>query len=238
MSDYAPEVSPELLAGFLDEAPEYLSILDEGLMAFEEKAGAAGISLDVPEDQARMNEMFRAAHSLKGLGAALGFNKLRDLTHLMETLFDQLRMGKRQLDPRAIETLFAVFDKLKELVQELSDPPLEPVAIDDALASLQMILQSQDQRPAAAPDLPAGNWVIRAGGTLITPPPVVVINEVMFNADTASSDPSRNHEWSLRVSSIPGTSHLRRIRPLRASAWRSRGARDSDASPRSLAGGW
>lgn len=142
MSEYIPQVSPELLAGFLDEAPEYLSIMDEGLMAFEEKAGTGSLSLEAPEDQARMNEMFRAAHSLKGLGAAMGFDKIRDLTHRMETLFDHVRMGKRQLDPKSIETLFRVFDKLKELVQELSEPPAEPVTINDELAALDSILES------------------------------------------------------------------------------------------------
>lgn len=147
VSESLSQVSPELLSGFLDEAPEYLSILDEGLMAFEEKAGAAALSLEAPEDHARMNEMFRAAHSLKGLGAAMGFDKIRDLTHLMETLFDQLRMGRRQLDPPSIETLFKVFDKLKELVQELSEPPTEPVAIEAELASLQAILNG-DHRPS------------------------------------------------------------------------------------------
>jgi len=94
VSDYVPEISEELLAGFLDEAPEYLEILDEGLMALEEKAnqGSGKITLESDEDQGRMNEMFRAAHSFKGLGAAMGFDKIRDLTHVMETLFDQVRM--------------------------------------------------------------------------------------------------------------------------------------------------
>src|SRR5262245_11535151 len=101
VSDYVPQISPELLAGFFDEAAEYLSILNEALLAFENSAGTTVLRLDGPEDHARMNEMFRAAHSLKGLGATLGFDKIRDLTHLMETLFDQLRLGHRNLDPEA-----------------------------------------------------------------------------------------------------------------------------------------
>lgn len=149
MSEPVSDISEELLSSFLDEAPEYLDILDEGLMAFEEKAGSGGLSLDDPDDQARMNEMFRAAHSLKGLGAAMGFDKIRDLTHLMETLFDQVRMGKRSLSPKAIDTLFGVFDKLKELVKELSDPPDQPVTIEDALATLETILNSPDTDDSA-----------------------------------------------------------------------------------------
>ena len=45
------EITPELLAGFLDEAPEYLEMLDSGLMDFESKAGSGVLVLDSTEDQ-------------------------------------------------------------------------------------------------------------------------------------------------------------------------------------------
>lgn len=136
------EITPELMAGFLDEAPEYLSTLDEGLLAFESKAGAGTISLTDEDDQERMNDMFRAAHSLKGLSATLGFNDIRDLTHLTETLFDQLRMGQRALDAPSVETLFGVFDTLRLLVQQLAEPSAEQITIDESLRSLESILAS------------------------------------------------------------------------------------------------
>ncbi len=157
MSDYVPEISEELLAGFLDEAPEYLEILDEGLMALEEKAnqGSGKITLESDEDQGRMNEMFRAAHSFKGLGAAMGFDKIRDLTHVMETLFDQVRMQKLALAPDGVEALFSVIDRLKALIGELSDPPEQPVAIEDSVAQLEAILSSENAPPTADEEQPA-----------------------------------------------------------------------------------
>ncbi|MCH7813935.1 MAG: Hpt domain-containing protein, partial [Planctomycetes bacterium] len=151
------EVTPELMAGFLDEAPEYLAMLDDGLMAFEAQAGADGISLEDPEDQERMNTMFRAAHSLKGLAATMGFDNIRDLTHLMETLFDHVRMGKRVLDATAVEALFGVFDKLRALVTELSDPPDEPATIDAELETLEQIMDSPTDTGPAAEARPAGD---------------------------------------------------------------------------------
>ncbi len=111
-----------MMSDFLDEAGSLLSSLNEDLLTLE-----TCTQQQLPLDAELMNNMFRSAHSLKGLGAAMGFDKIRDLTHRMETLFDHVRMGKRQLDPKSIETLFRVFDKLKELVQELSEPPAEPV---------------------------------------------------------------------------------------------------------------
>ncbi len=143
------EITPELMAGFLDEAPEYLEMLDTGLMEFESKAGSGVLSLDAPEDREQMNTMFRAAHSLKGLAAAFGFDKIKDLTHIMETLFDQVRMLKRDLSANSFEVLFRVFDRLKALVAELSEPQDEPVEIDDVLASLNAILDDNSQNKSA-----------------------------------------------------------------------------------------
>ncbi|MBX3395208.1 MAG: chemotaxis protein CheA [Phycisphaerae bacterium] len=153
MSDYVPEISDELMAGFLDEAPEYLEMLDAGLLEFEEKTKTSHISMSEPSDQARMNEMFRAAHSLKGLAAAMGFDKIRELTHRMETLFDHVRMAKRELDSVTIETLFGVFDTLKALIKELSDSGSVPVAIEVSLSRLDAILNSPvDSKPRIASD--------------------------------------------------------------------------------------
>lgn len=137
------EITPELMAGFLDEAPEYLDMLDAGLMDFESKAGVGVLALETPEDQEQMNTMFRAAHSLKGLAAAFGFDKIKELTHRMETLFDQVRMGQRDLTAASFETLFRVFDRLKVLVQELADDSEGPVEIDDILAELDDILEDR-----------------------------------------------------------------------------------------------
>lgn len=147
------EITPELMAGFLDEAPEYLDMLDVGLMELESKAGSGVLSLDDPDDQEQMNVMFRAAHSLKGLAAAFGFENIKELTHRMETLFDQVRMGKRDLTNQSFETLFNVFDRLKSLVQELTDENAQPVLIEDLLQALDSILEDTPGASASEPDI-------------------------------------------------------------------------------------
>ncbi|MFN0136599.1 MAG: Hpt domain-containing protein [Phycisphaerae bacterium] len=149
MSDHI-EVSPDLMAGFLDEAPEYLRMLEEGLLAFDEQVADGPVGLRTPQDQERMNEMFRAAHSLKGVSASLGFKKIRDLTHIMESLFDQLRYGKRELDAPSVEILLKVLDTLRALVQEFVTPPDQPVAIQEQLALLESIMNSTPT-PSSAP---------------------------------------------------------------------------------------
>ncbi|MGB0714953.1 MAG: Hpt domain-containing protein [Phycisphaerae bacterium] len=148
------EITPELMAGFLDEAPEYLEMLDSGLMDLESMAGDGVIALNTPEDCERMNEMFRAAHSLKGLAAAFGFEKIKDLTHHMETLFDHVRLGKKSLYDHSIETLFTVFDRLKALISELSDPEGPEVEIADMVDELKRIL-AEGANPPATNNSPA-----------------------------------------------------------------------------------
>jgi len=175
------EITPELMAGFLDEAPEYLEMLDTGLMEFESKAGAGVLALEAPEDREQMNTMFRAAHSLKGLAAAFGFGKIKDLTHIMETLFDQVRMLKRDLSSDSFEVLFKVFDRLKALVAELSEPQDEPVEIADVLESLNAILNDNAK---ATSGKQAGQDDTKEGA-----------NESV-GASQSSSTASQDHEFS------------------------------------------
>lgn len=148
MSQYI-EVTPDLLAGFLDEAPEYLTTLEDGLMTFEEQAGGGTIVLRTDADHERMTSVFRAAHSFKGIAATLGFDKIRELTHVMESLFDQLRTGKRELQTSDVQALFGTVDVLRQLIDELSEPTDPPVAIEEPMATLNRIM-SDASSPATA----------------------------------------------------------------------------------------
>jgi two-component system chemotaxis sensor kinase CheA len=142
------DIPADLMAGFLEEAPTYLTALEEGLMVFESQAQDGAIALRGADDHERMNEVFRAAHSLKGVAASLGFQRIRDLTHLMESLFDQLRCGVRELYANEVEALFGAVDTLRKLVDELQHTPDEPVSIDQPLATLAAMLEAT---PAAKP---------------------------------------------------------------------------------------
>ncbi len=139
------DVTPEFLAGFLDEAEEYMEHLNSDLLLFEDSADNGPIALDTPERIEWMNEMFRAAHSLKGLAATMGFDNIKEVTHRMETLFDRIRMGQAFLDPSKFETLFSVFDCLQRLIDELNNNTIGEVEIAPTLAMLDKELQGSDQ---------------------------------------------------------------------------------------------
>src|SRR6476660_8790233 len=93
-------------AAFFVESREGLDAMEGGLLALE--AGRA--------DAETINVVFRAAHSIKGGAATFGFTAVTDLTHLLETLLDEARSGKRSLDGEAIGALLASVDVLRSLL--------------------------------------------------------------------------------------------------------------------------
>ncbi|MBC7324184.1 MAG: Hpt domain-containing protein [Moorella sp. (in: Bacteria)] len=90
---------------FLDEAEEQLQQLDEAIVKLEQ----------TPDDPELLNTIFRAAHTLKGSSASMGFNRLATLTHRMENVLDLLRQGKRAVTREVVDLLLASLDRLRLL---------------------------------------------------------------------------------------------------------------------------
>jgi len=89
-------------AAFFEESRENLDAMEAGLLAME--SGSA--------DGETINVVFRAAHSIKGGAATFGFTSISELTHQLETLLDEARSGRRQLDADAIGALLVSGDAL------------------------------------------------------------------------------------------------------------------------------
>ncbi|NMM40702.1 chemotaxis protein CheA [Pseudoalteromonas arctica] len=80
------------------------------------------------EDLETINTIFRAAHSIKGGSGTFGFNSVSDFTHVLETLLDQIREGKRELTAEHVNLLLKSVDCLRELLRGLQaeqEPNLE-----------------------------------------------------------------------------------------------------------------
>ena len=84
-------------ATFFEESREGLEVMEAGLLDLEGGRGSADT----------INAVFRAAHSIKGGSATFGFTKVAELTHVLETLLDELRAGKRPLTTDAMDALVA-----------------------------------------------------------------------------------------------------------------------------------
>lgn len=128
MNDYFD--TSELVEVFFEEADSILQRLDEGILALEKD----------PDDQEPIREVFRAAHTLKGSSATMGFSDIANLTHNMESLLDQVRSGTRKITQDIIDALLLSEDTLRALLQAAKDGKGAHVSTEDAIASLEHML--------------------------------------------------------------------------------------------------
>lgn len=138
-----------MLGDFLDESQGYLTQLNEKLLVLDELVRAAeGTPPDV--DIEMLNEMFRAAHSLKGLSAMLQLNDINSLTHKIESVFDAARHGELTIGCRTVDVMFTAFDRLTSMVDMLKDPNIDEVEYEGVLQELQNELDSAGANREAA----------------------------------------------------------------------------------------
>jgi two-component system chemotaxis sensor kinase CheA len=103
------EEMAQYLGVFLDEATEQLELLEKDILALE-----TGASPDL------LQEIFRAAHTLKGSSRAMGYTSMGELTHAMEDVFDKLRKDEISVSTPIVDALFDSLDLLKRLLEEIS----------------------------------------------------------------------------------------------------------------------
>ena len=126
---------------FLDESHEHLQSLNEGLLSLEENS----------EDISVVNDIFRNAHTLKGMSATMGFNRTAELTHEMEDVLDLIRKEQLKLNEDIIDTLFKCLDSLEQMVDSVGNGEGEDVVdVSDLVAKLSSISKGTPP-PEAAP---------------------------------------------------------------------------------------
>jgi two-component system chemotaxis sensor kinase CheA len=96
---------------FFDEAKEYVEILNNGILTLENNPG----------DKESIDAVFRAAHSLKGMAATMGFENLTKLTHKMENMLDQVRNDKLKVTTEFIDLLLQGLDNIQFLVEKIRE---------------------------------------------------------------------------------------------------------------------
>ena len=124
---------------FLDETKEHLQNLNTQILDLEQE----------PDNMDTINEIFRAAHSLKGMAGTMGFKRMQALTHDMENVFSEVRNGTIKIQSDMIDTLFKCLDALEEYlanIQQTTDEGTNDNA--DLIAILNGILKGE-KGPAA-----------------------------------------------------------------------------------------
>lgn len=89
---------------FLDETNEHLQSLNTQILSLEQE----------PDNMDTINEIFRAAHSLKGMAGTMGYKRMQNLTHDMENVFSEVRNGNITVKANMIDILFQCLDALEE----------------------------------------------------------------------------------------------------------------------------
>ena len=137
---------------FLDESHEHLQSLNEGLLRLEENM----------EEIDAVNDIFRNAHTLKGMSATMGFAKIAELTHEMEDVLDLVRKSQLKLNEDIMDTLFKCLDSLEQMVDSVGNGEAEDVVdVSDLVAKLSSISKGT---PAPAAATPAAAAPVAAGG--------------------------------------------------------------------------
>jgi two-component system chemotaxis sensor kinase CheA len=130
---------------FLEESREHLQSLNDGLLALEND----------PEEVSVVNDIFRNAHTIKGMSATMGFTKIAELTHDMENVFDLLRTEKMKVNSDIMDTLFKTIDSLEQMIESVGSGGPEDVVDITGFASKLSALASgksiAEAEPAPAP---------------------------------------------------------------------------------------
>ena len=118
-------------------AHEHLQSLNDGLLGLEDNA----------EDLSILNEIFRNAHTLKGMSATMGYNKIAELTHEMEDVLDMLRKEQLKVTSDIIDTLFKCIDSLEQMINNVANgDPEDLIDVSDLVAKLSAILRGETSR--------------------------------------------------------------------------------------------
>ena len=114
---------------FIDETKEHLQSLNEQLLILEKE----------PENTETINEIFRAAHSLKGMAGTMGYKRMQRLTHDMENVFSEIRNGKMKVSANLVDVLFKGLDALENYLANIQN------SADEGTEDNEPIIQQLNQ---------------------------------------------------------------------------------------------
>jgi len=148
----------QFIPSFLEESFEGLELMESSLLNLEQG------------DDETINSIFRAAHSIKGGAGTFGFNAVTEFTHLVETLLDEMRDGRRSIEQNDVEILLESVDCMRLLIEAIRDETVcdtnkitetsilleHTLAIDDSASSSDNL----DGHSASDSENGLSNWKI------------------------------------------------------------------------------
>ncbi len=127
----------QYLEMFIEESKDHLQACSEHLLELEKN----------PNDLAIVGEIFRSAHTLKGMSATMGFEDLADLTHKMENVLDAIRNEKIHVSPEILDVVFESVDHLEEMVMDIANGGDGKRDVSSTVAQLKRIELGEEAIP-------------------------------------------------------------------------------------------
>ena len=137
---------------FLEESREHLQALNQCLLDLEND----------PSNLSVLDEIFRSAHTLKGMSATMGFTTIAELTHEMENVLDLMRKEQLAASHELIDTIFRCVDTLEQLVENVAASSNETIDIQPLLQILSSIAKGEAPTAAAPVTAAVAAEIIKA----------------------------------------------------------------------------
>lgn len=119
---------------FLEESMENLQTLNEALLDLEQN----------PKNKEKLNEIFRVAHTIKGMAATMGFSDIAELTHKMEDVLSEFREGKLEVTSNVVTILFECLDTLERMVSNIEQGSDETIDITEVMRNLESVANEEN----------------------------------------------------------------------------------------------
>jgi two-component system, chemotaxis family, sensor kinase CheA len=174
----------ELLPFYLDETDEHISALNDALLRLEQDA----------TDVKALQEAFRMFHSIKGASVVMGFQPVNQLTHHLESLFDQLRSKKRELDRATLDLTFRCLDELRDYHRDLRAQKPSTGDLSGLVAQVVDYLQATESagEKTSKSTLPSMPWPVPPTSqqlepkSFLTPPALPIGSTGIATAEAAA----------------------------------------------------
>ncbi|WP_088349655.1 chemotaxis protein CheW [Bacillus cereus] len=127
----------DLLNIFFEESEEHLQSLNENVLVLEQN----------PADMDVVGEIFRSAHTFKGMSASMEFTEMADLTHKMENVLDEIRHGNIVVNAEIIDVIFECIDNLEKMVADVQQGGMGNIDVASTKQKLEALLNGNVETP-------------------------------------------------------------------------------------------
>lgn len=137
----------QYLSMFLEESMDNLQTLNQALLQLEQE----------PDNVDKLNEIFRVAHTIKGMAATMGFNGMAQLTHKMEDVLAEFRNGELKATQEVVTVLFKCLDTLEQMVDIISNGEEKELPVEELIQSLETISKNAHDGKLGVEDASTSN---------------------------------------------------------------------------------